>query len=74
MLDIVLNLADNLILDVKKMKENVRQAAPKIKDVKEDKDFDKVLAELIKQCTSPTKGAAAPAAKVPVPAAEEAKT
>jgi F-type H+-transporting ATPase subunit alpha len=73
MLDIVLNLADGLILDVAKMKAGVREAAPK---VKEDKDFEKVTAELIKKCTSPDKGASAAPKKAEAkaePAKEEAK-
>jgi F-type H+-transporting ATPase subunit alpha len=69
MLDVVLNLADNLILDIKKLKENVREMAAKIK---EDKDYDKVLPELIKKCTSVDKGAAA-AAKTEAPKTEAAK-
>lgn len=64
MLDVVVNLADNTLLDVGKLKENVREAGAKIK---EDKDFDKVLPELIRKCTSAAKDA--PAAK---PAAAEA--
>lgn len=78
MLDVVLNLADNLILDVKKLKENVKEAAAKIKD---DKDFDKVCAELLKKVTSPDKGAPAaeppkeapPAAGTPAPKEEPVK-
>lgn len=60
MLDAVLNLADNTIIDIKKLKEEVRAAVIKIK---EDKDFEKVSAELVRKVTSPAKGAAAPAAK-----------
>ncbi|MDB5182124.1 MAG: atpA [Candidatus Saccharibacteria bacterium] len=63
MLDIVLNLADGLILDVAKLKQNVGESAAK---VKEDKDFEKVTAELIKKCSSPDKGAAAAAKSAPV--------
>lgn len=65
MLDVVLNLADNLVLDVKKLKENVHDAAAKIKD---DKDYDKVLADLVKKCTSTAKNAAQPS-KPAAPAA-----
>lgn len=71
MMDIVLNLADNLILDVKKLKENVRDAAAKVKDIADDKQFAAVVAELIKKCTSSAKGAsaaAAPAAPAQPPA------
>jgi F-type H+/Na+-transporting ATPase subunit alpha len=59
MLDAVMNLPNNLILDVKKLKENVREAAAKIKS---DADFEKVSAELLKKVTSAVKGAA-PAGK-----------
>lgn len=68
MLDVVLNLADGLVLDTKKLKDNVRESAAKIKD---DKDFDKVCAELVKKCTSTAKGAAKAAAAAPKEEAKE---
>jgi F-type H+-transporting ATPase subunit alpha len=71
MLDIVLNLGDGLLLDVKKLKENVREYGAKVKDIKDDKEFEKIVAELTKKCTSPIKGA--PAAKAAEPAPEEDK-
>lgn len=54
MMDIVLNLKDNLVLDVKALKLNVREYALKVKT---DEDFDKVCAELMKKCTTAGKGA-----------------
>jgi F-type H+-transporting ATPase subunit alpha len=72
MLDVVLNLADGLILDVKKLKENVREYAAKVKD---DKDIDKVLPDLTKKCTSTQKGASAQKAEAPAAdAAAESKS
>jgi F-type H+-transporting ATPase subunit alpha len=61
MLDVVLNLADGLILDVKKLKDNVRESAGKVKDIADDKAFAVVVADLVKKCTSAAKSA--PAAK-----------
>lgn len=46
MLDIVLNLKDDQVLDVKVLKANVREYAAKVKS---DKDFDKVRDELLKK-------------------------
>ena len=46
MLDIVLNLKDDQVLDVKTLKENVRDYAAKVKT---DKDFEKVCADLLKK-------------------------
>lgn len=43
MFDIVLNLDDTALLDVKKMKENVRDLAPMVKS---DEDFDKIRDQL----------------------------
>lgn len=70
MLDVVLNLGEGLILDVKKLKEHVRDMALK---VKEDKDFEKVLPELIKKCTSTAKDAVAAKPAEPVKETEPAK-
>lgn len=72
MLDVILNLKDGLILDVSKLKIEVRTAAT---GVKEDKDFDGALATLIKKCTSSAKSAApaAKADKAAAPAKEPAK-
>jgi F-type H+-transporting ATPase subunit alpha len=70
MLDVVLNLAPNLILDVKKLKENVREAGAKVKDIADDKQFAAVIAELIKKCTSTVKGAAAAKPEAPAEAAK----
>ena len=46
MLDIVMNLKDDLMLDVKLLKDNVREYAERIKT---DKDFDKVRDDLLKK-------------------------
>jgi F-type H+-transporting ATPase subunit alpha len=46
MLDIVLNLKDNEVLDIKTLKLHVGDAAGKVKD---DKDFDDVRADLLKK-------------------------
>lgn len=73
MLDIVLNLAPGLILDVKKLKENVRDAATKVKDVSDDKQFAVVVADLVKKCTSSAKTAAPKPADKPAEAAEPEK-
>ncbi len=46
MLDIVLNLKDDQVLDIKVLKQNVRDYATKVKT---DKDFDKIRDELLKK-------------------------
>jgi F-type H+-transporting ATPase subunit alpha len=46
MLDIVLNLKDDQVLDVKTLKAHVREYAEKVKT---DKDFEKVCADLLKK-------------------------
>ena len=46
MLDIVMNLKDDLMLDVKILKDNVREYAERIKT---DKDFDNVRDDLLKK-------------------------
>jgi F-type H+-transporting ATPase subunit alpha len=46
MLDIIMNLKDDQMLDVKLMKEHVKEYAAK---VKKDEDFEKVCAELLKK-------------------------
>ncbi len=57
MLDVLFTIKDNLILDVKALKLNVREFALKVKS---DEDFDKVSAELAKKCTTTDKNAPAP--------------
>ncbi len=59
MLDITLNFDDTALLDVKKMKEHVREIASKVTD---DSQFDNAKAELLKLCTlSEAQGSKAPA-------------
>lgn len=60
MLDIALNMDDTSLLDVKKMKQNVREIAKQIKD---DADFDKFREQL--QAASGIEGSAAPLAAPP---------
>jgi hypothetical protein len=52
-------------IDVKALKESVIQAAPQIKDVKDEPGFDRIEAELFKKHSSPVKAVEEPGKKPP---------
>jgi F-type H+-transporting ATPase subunit alpha len=63
-------------IDVKALKESVIQAAPQIKDVKDEPGFDRIEAELFKKHSSPVKAVEEPGKKPPAdpaPKPEETK-
>lgn len=68
MLDAVLNLPEDRLLDVNKVKANVRDAGAKIK---KEEDFEAASAEFMKKVSMPLKGVAA-SAKIEVKDTEPA--